>query len=220
MEKKEYDKIYYNGEKHIKCAEILAANNMYGFAISHLILGIEELIKYQVVMTSTVNKYEFEKEIDSPKGKTIFKDHLTKHRLIKEFQESVSQEFAGKYLQILIARLQGLNSTENSSYVESNRFKEWGLFFAHSGSEMNIPDNERDNFFEWLKQANDNKNNGFYANRVDAVIITPERFTAADFEKILMYANCILMQTAFMKSVDLDDDEFEALQNQQMPDNS
>ena len=67
----------------MECAEILAKNKMFGYAISHLILAIEELIKYQVIMTRSVNKYPFDDVIEPPKGKSVFNDHTTRGRLTK-----------------------------------------------------------------------------------------------------------------------------------------
>lgn len=213
MDRLSYNKIFDNGVKHIECAKTLADNKLYGFAISHLILGIEELIKYQVVMTKSVNDYSFDDVLDPQKRKSVFRDHLTKHDLLKEFQESISDDFANQFLQTVVARSSGLTLTEDHSHVLKNRFKEWGAFFAFAGSEMNIPKEERNIFFEWLKNANDTKNNGFYANWKNETIETPDNFTIDEYQRALTYASSILKQTEFMKSVDLSDEEFIELLN-------
>lgn len=208
-----YNKIFDNGVKHIECASTLAESKMFGFAISHLILGIEELIKYIVVMTKSVNDYSFDDVIGPQKRKSVFRDHLTKHDLLKEFQESISDDFANKFLQTIIARLSGITLTEDYSAVLKNRFKEWGLFFAFGGSEMNIPKEERNDFFDWLKKANDTKNNGFYVNWKNELIETPDNFTVSEYQTALTYASSILKQIEFMKSVDLSEDDFIKLIN-------
>lgn len=216
MDRTEYNKIYYNGIKHIDCAKLLAANNMFGFAVSHLILGIEELIKYQVVMTKSVNNYDFENVIDPTKRKSIFKDHLTKHDLLREFQESISTEFADKFMQCIFERTQNITPSGEYDNIQKNRFKEWGAFFALAGSEMNIPEEKRGVFFDWLKNANDAKNNGFYANWLNGVVVTPESTTSSQYEDAFIYADSILKQTTFMKSVDLSEDDFNDLMNQEV----
>ena len=50
MNRTEYNKVFDNGLKHVGAAKLLASENMHGFAISHLILGIEELMKYIVLI--------------------------------------------------------------------------------------------------------------------------------------------------------------------------
>ena len=213
MDRLSYNKIFDNGVKHIECAKILADNKLYGFAISHIILGIEELIKYQVVMTKSVNDYSFDDVLDPQKHKSVFRDHLTKHDLLKEFQESISDDFANQFLQTVIARSSGLTLTEDHSPILKNRFKEWGAFFAFAGSEMNIPKEERNAFFEWLKNANNTKNNGLYVNWKNETIETPDNFTIDEYQRALTYASSILRQIEFMKSVDLSGEEFIELLN-------
>jgi AbiV family abortive infection protein len=212
MDKSDYNKIFDNGAKHIECAKVLAARQMLGFAISHIILGIEELIKYQVVMTKSVNNYSFDDVIDPKKRNSIFRDHVTKHNLLKEFQESISDEFANEFLQTLVLRSNEEELIEDTDVLK-NRFKEWGAFFATVGSEMNIPNEERQNFFNWLKNANEKKNNGFYANLKNNILESPCDIKIEEYETAIKYASCILKQTEFMKSVDLSDDEFIKLLN-------
>lgn len=212
MNRSDYNQIFDNGVKHIEGAKILAHHEMYGFAISHLILGIEELIKYHAVMTKSVNNYPFDDVINPQNKKSIFRNHSTKHELLKEFQEAISDDFSTKFYQVIKARATGENLTENYSAILKNRFKEWGFFFNMAGSQMNIPKEERNSFFDWLAKANDTKNNGFYVDLKDEIIETPERFFEEDFKTSLSYATSILKQTEFMKSVDLTDDEILELQ--------
>ena len=90
-----YNKIFDNGLLHINGARILAEQGAFGFAVSHLILGIEELIKYQVVQTHFANSNVFaDKEVNPENRNSIFRDHMKKHDLIKEFQQAKSDEFA------------------------------------------------------------------------------------------------------------------------------
>lgn len=213
MEREAYNKIFDNGLRHIECAKLLGQNKDFGFAISHLILGIEELIKYQVVMTKSVNDYSFDDVIDPQKRKSVFRDHLTKHSLLREFQESTGDDFSSKFHELIFLKATGQDVTHVHPEVNDNRFKEWGAFFAIAGSDMNIPESQRNAFFEWLKNANDLKNKGFYANWINNNMETPSDVTLTQFEEALGYATSILKQTEFMKSVDLSDDEFIELLN-------
>ena len=210
MNRSDYNKIFDNGVKHIECAKLLANKEMFGFAVSHLILAIEELIKYQVVMTKSVNNYPFDDVMDPQKRKSIFSDHLTKHELLKEFQESISDDFADKFFKTVIADSKGI-ILEDDPTISKNRFKAWGFFFNIAGSKMNIPKEQRSSFFEWLKKANGTKNNGLYVNWKNEILETPDNFSIDEYETALSYALSILKQTEFMKSVDLSDDEFREL---------
>ena len=208
MPREEYNKIFENGLKHIESAKVLAKIEMFGSATSHLILGIEELIKYQVIMTKSVNNYPFDDVISPPKGKSIFTNHTTKHNLIKEFQESISDNFANNFFESLLLRSNEIGTEIDTPPILNNRFKEWGLFFNIAGSEMNIPVDKRAQFFTWLKEANNTKNNGFYANWKNDKIETPDNnFAIKDYETALTYASSILKQTEFMKSVDMTEEE-------------
>jgi AbiV family abortive infection protein len=213
MDRIDYNQIFENGVRHIEGAKLLAEINMFGFAISHLILGIEELIKYQVVMTKSVNKYSFDDVIDPQQKKSIFRNHLTKHDLIKEFLESTSSEFANEFFNKTFQRLTGQISSEDNSPILKNRFKEWGAFFAFAGADLNISEEKRDDFFAWLKNANSLKNKGFYVNWENKFLETPNSMTLDDYQAAFSYASVILKQTEFMKSVDLSDKGISALLN-------
>lgn len=212
-----YNKIFENGVRHIECAKLLGQNKDYGFAVSHFVLGIEELMKYQVVMTKSVNDYSFDDVIDPTRRQSVFRNHLTKHDLLKEFQESIGNDFASKFHELILLKATGQEVTSIHPDIEKNRFKEWGAFFAIAGSEMNIPESQRERFFDWLKNANDLKNKGFYANWVNNNMETPGDVTVEQYEEALSYATSILKQTEFMKSVDLSDEEFIELLNKDLP---
>lgn len=206
MTRNQYNKIFDNGVKHIECAKILAKNQMFGYAISHLILAIEELIKYLVIMTESVNKFPFGDVINPPKGKSIFNDHTTKHNLIKEFSESLSDSVTEHFFHSLNMKSQGISFNEDPT-IAKNRFKQWGLFFNLFGSRLNIPKEKMPMFFAWLRNANNNKNDGFYVDWNNDQFNTPDSFSIDDYATAFEYASSFLKQTEFMKSVDMTDEE-------------
>lgn len=212
----EYNKIYENAVQHIECAKLLSNEQMFWFAISHLILGIEELIKYQVVMTTEVNDYSFGDIIESKNRNSIFRNHLTKHDLAKKFQKATEGAFAKKFLEASFLKLSGQDLAKDYEEVLKNPFKEWGAFFAVTSKEMSFPDEERKVFFEWLEKANDTKNNGFYANVTGDSIDTPGTFSIEEYKKAERCASLLLRQTEFMKSVDLSDEEFDSLMKREV----
>jgi AbiV family abortive infection protein len=111
MDREAYNKIFDNGLRHIECAKLLGQNRAYGFAISHLILGIEELIKYQLVMAKSGDDDSFDNVIDPKKGKSVFRDHLTKHSLLREFHESIGDDFSSKFHELIFLKVTGQDVT-------------------------------------------------------------------------------------------------------------
>ena len=103
--REDYIKIFENGLSHIDCAKKLANNNHFGFATSHLILGLEELIKYQVIQVHSVDNKLFEDK----EATSIFYSHRKKHKLLKEFQEAISKNFSKDFMELLIYKITGKN---------------------------------------------------------------------------------------------------------------
>lgn len=203
-----YNKIFDNGLAHINSAKLLADNGKFGFAISHLILGMEELIKYQVVLNYFANSTSFDdKEVNPKNRNSIFKDHLKKHDLIKEFQQSISKEFSDTFHDYVLHLATGQELKEKHLEIQKNRFKEIGSFFSVSYTEINIPESERASFFEWLGKANNLKNNGFYVNWTMENFETPNDIEKTHYETALKFVDAILKQTEVIKSLDLTDDE-------------
>lgn len=203
-----YNKIFDNGAAHINAAKTLANNNLLGFAISHLILGIEELIKYYVVMAQTNNNVSFEAETNLQKKKNVFKDHLTKHNLIKEFQQAISEPFAEEFAKYVFDKATGRPMKPEHVDIANNRFKEMGSFLGIAYREINLSENERKDFFKWLGEANNLKNNGFYVNLSDGTCKSPAQINKEQYEKALKYAEIIVKQIEVQKDLDITDDEF------------
>jgi AbiV family abortive infection protein len=216
MDRDNYNKIFNNGLAHINSAKILADNNSYGFAISHLILSIEELIKYQVVMTHNVDNTLFDKEANPQKGKSVFRDHLTKHDLIREFQQSISGGFSEKFIGSVFHKATGQPLKPEHIDVQTNRFKETGNFLNVAYKEINIPEDERQDFFDWLGKANEKKNKGFYVNPNNGIYESPSEIIKDEYVTAFKYADAILKQTEVIKSLDITEDEFIAFMNMEV----
>ena len=204
-----FNKIYENGLSHLTSAEILADNNEFGFAISHLVLGIEELIKYQVISAHYDNHTLFtDSEINPNKSQSIFKYHQTKHKLLEEFIEAGSNKFAQTFNEYVLHLATGKDLNTEHLKIQENRFKEIGNIINGAFSETNFTEELRMTFFTWLKDANNNKNNGFYVDFRNNLWKSPKDFLKEDYEIALKYANVILNQTKIIKDLDIDDDEF------------
>lgn len=204
-----YNKIFYNGNSHINSAKLLADNNEYGYAISHLILGIEELIKYHVIANYFADKTLFtEKEINPVDRKSIFNFHKTKHNLLAEFIEACSKQSSETFLEYIFYSATNQPLKEVHLKIKENRFKEIGNIIQGAFSETNFTEEERTNFIDWLRKANENKNNGFYVDWKNDNWNTPKDFLKSDYEIALKYATVFLYQTKIIKDLDKTDDEF------------
>lgn len=209
-----YNKIFDNGVSHLNSAKLLADNNEFGHAISHLVLGIEELIKYQVTATHSADNTLFtDKEINPQKRESIFRLHQTKHDLLAEFIEAGSNQFTEIFREYVFYLATGQNLKPEHQKIKENRFKEIGNLINGAFTETNFTEEERTAFFDWLKEANNNKNDGFYVDVKNNVWKTPKDFSKMNYDVALKYATVILSQTKIIKDLDITDDEFIDLLN-------
>jgi len=199
-----YIKIFENGSNHLKIASLLANQQYYGSALSHIVLGIEELIKYQVYLNYLADKNIFtEKEIFG-----VFRNHKTKHNLINEFSSSLSAKSSEDFLNYIFKSATGQTLTENDLKIEKNRFKEIGSFLRTAYKEINLTEVERKEFINWLNNADNLKNKGFYVDNFNDKWSFPSDLTESEFKVAYKFANALLKQTEVIKDLDITDDEF------------
>lgn len=196
-------KIFKNGVSHLKIANILAESKYYGSAISHIVLGIEELIKYLVYLIYITQSDSFtEEEING-----IFSKHSIKHNLIKEFSNSISSEFSDTFLKYILKSITGQELNDKESEIENSRFKEIGNFLYHVYKEINLPEHERIEFIEWLNKSNDLKNKGFYVDETNNEWTFPSDIRKSEFMIANRFAILLLKQTKVINDLDKTDDE-------------
>ena len=198
-----YIKIYNNGNCHIEAAKALAVHPNYGFAISHLVLGIEELIKYQIIYAHNIEKDVFTtKEI-----KDIFENHQAKHKLIREFQNSISAEITKIRNDYIFKVSTDQNVEKEIEVLKNNRFCGIGSFLYTAYKESIFTDSEKKDFLNWLDNADKLKKDGFYVDYKNDKWKFPSDLTVTDYQTALRYADLILKQTEIIKSLDLTDEE-------------
>jgi AbiV family abortive infection protein len=155
-----YPIVVENGDRHGRVAAILADNNEYGNAVSHLILGAEELLKATLlVMESKGFNLRHNKSI----GK-LFSHHWARHAI---FKEPLS---IWLFFQRLIKN--GSNSASNKGvgfFGMAVRF-----FYGAMDGYLN---------YAWWDQADERKERGFYVDwcgsLVDPGSITKEQYEIA-----------------------------------------
>lgn len=198
--REKYQQIFENGISLIQSAEKVAEIENFGTATSLLILGLEELIKYQVYLDNTREEKVFEQ---SEFGK-VFTDHKTKHNLISEFQEAIKPEFSEKFLQYAIKKASSQELDDNDLEIERNRFKEMGSFLSNMYQEINLTESEISDFQNWLKHANGLKNKGFYVGFKKNQWTFPSQITKTNFKTALKYVYAVKNQIEISKSLDIE----------------
>jgi AbiV family abortive infection protein len=198
MDRDNYIKIYDNALLHINIAKKAAVEENYGSAVSHLILGAEELMKYQVCISFFAKTSQFdEKEFEA-----VFKDHKIKIKLFKEFQESISENFTNALSNSIV---HGKDQSENP--IMKNRFKEIGSFLYHSYPELNLDLKKKKTFFDWLHNANNDKQKGLYVGYENGKWTFPEDISKKNYDIALEFIDILSKQTEVIKHLDLTEDE-------------
>lgn len=142
---------YENSLRHIKYSNIAANESDYGFAVSHLILGIEELIKALLLVCCDGNRYF----LSTNEKERVFAQHNFKHLNIKQLFTSLSDENIEEY-----------HENPFSTYVldNSNKFQSTAHFLSKGLSIGTLGENELETLISLLDKANDFKNKGFYVD--------------------------------------------------------
>lgn len=156
-----YKSVLDNGQSHLDVAEILASNNKFPVAISHLILGSEELIKGLLLFLEG-------KAFDLRKHKEInllFNNHKARHTTI----------WSSLFMWTLIKHLSNLFNPGISLRKIFKLFD--GLFIA-------------DDSKKWWKNAEELKQRGFYVDYNNKIIL-PTELSDKDYKETNGYVQML-----------------------------
>lgn len=144
---------YENGKRHFQYSNYASQNKDYGFAISHLVLGAEEMIKALILICLHGNLHF----IDTKEKESIFRHHTFKHINIKEFLSSLTNGVQEDYES---------NRIEYTCYPEkcNNKYQATSIFLSKTLNLGVIEETEIDKLIRLLDFANDFKNKGFYVD--------------------------------------------------------
>lgn len=144
---------YENGKRHFMYSNIASQNKDYGFAISHLVLGAEEMIK-ALILVCLHGDLHF---IDTKEKESIFRHHTFKHINIKEFLNSLTSKLQEDY---------EANFLEYTCYPEKckNKYQATSIFLSKCLNLGVIEEGEIVKLIQLLDSANDFKNKGFYVD--------------------------------------------------------
>lgn len=185
-----------NAKKHIQTSELLIREEIYGIAISHLILGAEEYIK-AFVLLSLSGADDF---LSDNEKLDLFKNHKFKHKNIEELLKSMTNEAADEFENGFFDRL--VNNQEPTSKFSVDGFHMNKTFKLVSFSKKDL-----NRILGWLDKANDLKNNGFYINLKEGWE-TPQQFNLEDYEKAFQIVDILIKAIEPLFTLPLTDEQF------------
>jgi AbiV family abortive infection protein len=189
--------ILENGRNHMKAAEKLANEKYFGFAIAHLVLGAEELIKYMV--------FVYYRKRPSPISEldifNVFSDHKTKLRFWQEFNSMLSEQFERTYIEALFMSLSNERLGANHEEALANRFRDLSSIFTKLKPRLGLSSENYRQFLVWISSANNQKKNGFYVDKNADRLNSPQQMDKTNYEKVLKYATLLENSASEMTTV-------------------
>jgi AbiV family abortive infection protein len=162
-----------NAKNHLLAAEKVSNLNIYGIAISLLILSSEEYIKSLIL----VNLSGDEHFLDDKEKVELFKNHKFKHKniadLFKSISNSAAEEFETGFFERFIT---------NTAPVA--KFSLEGYYMNRVFEQVSLSDEDCLLLVGWISNANDMKNQGFYVG-VTENFESPAKFTLEDYHEVL-----------------------------------
>ncbi|PSR55914.1 hypothetical protein AHMF7605_21620 [Adhaeribacter arboris] len=144
---------FENGKNHLLLSEAAANMQFYGFAVSHVILASEELIK-ALILIGLNNDIYFISPVERDK---IFRNHSFKHLNIEEFLLSLT----GYYITDYEYNWQYYFFTPHNAL---SKFQSTAIFLSKALKLGELTEEEAEMLSELIKGANNLKNKGFYVD--------------------------------------------------------
>jgi AbiV family abortive infection protein len=174
---------HHNALKHFEASSALAASENFGFAISHLILGAEEIIKALILV-----RLNAEQDFISDKQKEeLFRNHSFKHLNIRDFFSALTKEEQHDYYDNWYDLFTPSTST--------NKFRRTGFFLSRTLKLGTIGEQEAESIGELILNANNLKNCGFYVDYRNSWKL-PSQLKEEDYDR---YANLVQKLRKFIE---------------------
>jgi AbiV family abortive infection protein len=158
---------FANAQSHFRVAESAASIAEYGIGNSLLILSVEECVK-SMILTAGFLGIEIPFDV-SP----FFKDHKTKHGQAAEIQPLLNEVW--KLRDVFIDFFKNKRSVFDTVV---------GLTFTWSFTSIGLKNQPLKDFTESWKQANPQKNNGFYVGYNGSGWQSPATFGKSVLKKL------------------------------------
>ncbi len=187
--KEGYDLAIQNSKSLFKISENAALGNEFGIACSLNILSAEEALKASFLIIKHYNPKGQINEFDK-----IFKDHKIKHEQLKQFVEF--QDKMQIQLKAQIAILEPLINLARQMSKETQEKNKTDLFsLEETLTWLKQRSKTKLNFGEilnWLKNANNIKNRGFYLDRQNDKWLAPQNITIEKYDMEKLYTKAII----------------------------
>lgn len=153
-----YQSVMDNGAEFFKTAELLAENNYFGKAITHLILGTEEAIKGLCLL---LESHDFDlRKIKEVQG--IFKYHLPRHNIIRD-------TFS---IWMVVRYIYDIKNNHSRRNILANLLKAVITILPAVGN------------YEWWQTADQLKQRGLYTDYKNG-ILQPANLTREEYEEAM-----------------------------------
>lgn len=159
-----------NAKRHIQTSKLLVESDIFGIAVSHLILGAEEYIKAFILLCLNGDS----SFINDNEKLQLFRNHKFKHEHVTLFLKSISDSETSNFEQKFL-----------DSFMKNEPLPMYsvdGHYINNVFKLVSLDDNSLLRLEIWLKEANDLKNNGFYVG-VNENWTTPANFSKEDYNK-------------------------------------
>lgn len=162
---------FANAQSHFRVAESAALIEEFGIANSLLILSVEECVKSMILTAGFLG-------IEIPFNVApFFKDHKTKHGQAAEIQPLLNDVW--KLKDVFIDFLKNKRSVFDTVI---------GLALTWVFTSIGLKDKPLKDFTEWWRQANAQKNNGFYVGYNGTTWQTPVTIRKNTFDETMSLA--------------------------------
>jgi AbiV family abortive infection protein len=184
-----YDKVLQNSKTLSQIADNAALKGAFGIACSLNILSAEEALKASFLIIQYYNPDGKINEFDK-----IFYKHTVKHDQLKqyvEFQNKMQldlKEYIKIYLPLVNLIKQMSLDFPQQRRDEINELEE-DLKSIKKLSEINL---NIDGILDWLENANNDKNRGFYVDKLKNNWITPKDISKEKYETEKIYTDALI----------------------------
>lgn len=198
-----YELALKNSTNHFEAAELIAKNISFGIANSHLVLAAEEAVK--AIQLLIIHYYPESKSEDLNK---MFSNHKYKHETIRS-AEAFGFLIEGLMKHICDPILSLLQLNDKPSTYQIKKSRRAGIDSSIEWMKRLVEGVEKSDFNDdWWKQADYNKNKGFYVNinNKNSKWETPEQISEKFYQKSNKIVASFIQKAKMLKELFTDDE--------------
>jgi AbiV family abortive infection protein len=169
--KKAYLQTLNSVDIHIRSAQLIAADGIYGGAVTHLVLSTEEMVKgllfYLESLGTDINKI--------PSINLFFSDHVVRHYFTVLFS------MLNRIIKPLVALILKSKEEIHNSGIEIEYTEEEKVILSKDPKRIMGNFYDIKTMLDWWDEANNKKNGGLYVDVVGKDIFSPADVNEAEY---------------------------------------